>query len=65
MTRVGSQRHKKSNNNNNNNIVIFVILYNNLNFLYAFVKQLRKVTVSFSIFLRRNGTKVPTGEMFS
>jgi len=52
-----------NNNNNNNNIVIFVILYNNLNFLDAFAKQLRKTTVSFGIFFRRHGTTAPTGEI--
>jgi hypothetical protein len=51
-------------NNNNNNIVIFIILYNNLNFLDAFAKQLRLATVSFGSFLRRHGTKAPPDRYF-
>jgi hypothetical protein len=50
-------------NFSNNNI--FIALYKNLTFLDAFAKQMRKATVSFGMFLRRNVTKAPSGEVFS
>jgi hypothetical protein len=61
-TAVANFSNNSSNNNNNN---IFITLYNNLTFLDAFTKQLQKATVRLGMFLRRNLTKAPTGEIFS